>query len=428
MNNVSLSPSVDYDLVIVGGGMVGSMLAAALAQDSSLRIAMLESHEPAPFLPGSNPPYDIRVSALSVATQRMFENVGAWQGVLDRRACPYREMLVWDSEEQGRTHFRSQDIGAPELGHIVENRVIQLALLDQVKQAPNIDYLNPATLESYDRQLSKTICSVRIKAAKNEERSNEQGIEQLSTRLLIGADGAQSTLRGLAAIEVERSSYPQHALVATVETESPQQQITWQRFVPTGPEAMLPLCGSQASLVWYHSEEEVQRLRALSDERFIAELLSTFPDQLGGVSRLIERGSFPIAKAHALRYISDRVALIGDAAHTVHPLAGQGVNLGMLDAAALAEVIIDAAQKGQDIGSHRVLRRYERWRKGENAMMINVLDGFYHAFKPQAEPVRKIRSAALNLANTVTPLKHLIMRYAMGTVGELPVLAKRTLR
>ena len=149
---------------------------------------------------------------------------------------------------------------------------------------------------------------------------------------------------------------------------------------------------------------------------------------MDAIQRIIDRGSFPIARAHAKRYIHNRVALIGDAAHTVHPLAGQGVNLGMLDAASLAEVVVEALENGQDIGSRRVLRRYERWRRGENAIMISVLDGFYHAFKPQPAPIRKVRSAAMNMANTVTPLKHLMMRYAMGTVGDLPALAKPALR
>jgi len=425
---VQSSESVDYDLVIVGGGMVGSMLAAALAMHRSLRVAVLENREPEPFEPGTDPPYDIRVSALSVATQHMLENVGAWQGILDRRACPYREMLVWDSEEQGRTHFKSQDIGSPELGHIVENRVIQLALLDQLKRADNVDYLCPATLARYDSLPDQIVCTLRSHESADTVEKNAVDAKQISTRLLVGADGAQSTLRELSGIGITRSAYPQHALVATVETAIPQQYITWQRFVPTGPEAFLPLCGARASMVWYHTEDEVQRLKLLDDQAFMEAMQSAFPDRLGSIERVIARGSFPIAKAHARRYISERVALVGDAAHTVHPLAGQGVNLGMLDAASLAEVIVDAVGQGHDIGSGRVLRRYERWRRGENAMMISVLDSFYHAFKPQPAPIRMARSAALNIADTVTPLKNLAMRYAMGTIGHLPLLARTTLR
>ncbi len=405
--------SVDYDVMIVGGGMVGSMLAAALAAGSSLKVAVLEHQEPEPFVPGTQPPYDVRVSALSIATQRMLENVGAWQGILDRRACPFRQMRVWDGEADGSTHFKAGDIGAPELGHIVENRVLQLALLDNIKSAPTVDYLCPASLVDYRVSDGKVVC----------ELSGERA--SVSTRLLVGADGARSTVRELAGIEIERSSYPHHALVATVETELAQQDITWQRFQPTGPEAMLPLCGHRASLVWYHDEEHVRHLGSLSDEDFIEALQSSFPVELGGIKQVLERGSFPIVKAHALHYVAERVALVGDAAHTVHPLAGQGVNLGMLDAAALAQVILEGRAGEQDPGQRRLLRRYERWRRGENAMMISILDGFYHAFKPQPQGVRSLRSAALNVADRAGLLKSMVMRYAMGTAGDLPTLARQ---
>jgi 2-octaprenyl-3-methyl-6-methoxy-1,4-benzoquinol hydroxylase len=408
----------EYDVVIVGGGMVGSMLAAALAATHSwqpaLRIAVLENQQPESFTPGTNPAYDIRVSALSGASQNMFENVGAWAGILNRRACPYREMLVWDGEAAGRTHFKACDVDLPELGHIVENRVMQLALLDCLMAADNIDYLCPARLKGYELSEQFVTCEL------------DNGLEPITTRLLVGADGAQSTVRQIANIEMERTPYPQHALVATVKTHLPQQDITWQRFQPTGPEALLPLCGSYASMVWYHTEEEVKRLRGLSDAEFLAAMECTFPEELGGIDSIVERSSFPIAKAHAKRYISDRVALIGDAAHTVHPLAGQGVNLGLLDAAALAETIMAAQAAGIDPGNRRHLRQYERWRRGENTLMISVLDGFYHAFKPQPLPFRQIRSVALNMADNGGPLKRFIMRYALGAIGHTPVLAKKS--
>ncbi len=414
----SSTRKTDYDVVVVGGGMVGSMLAAALVSSldksqAALKVAVLENQAPVPFEPGTDPVYDIRVSALSIATQRMFRNVGAWQGVTSRRACPYQEMLVWDGEAAGRTHFKADDVHAPELGHIVENRVMQLALLDQLQDADNVDYLCPASLVDFRVSATGVHCEL------------SDGHAAISTRVLIGADGARSTVREQAGIDIERHRYPQHALVATIETELPQQQITWQRFQPTGPEALLPLCGSRASMVWYHTEEEVQRLSALDDVSFIAAMEASFPEELGKIKKVTERGSFPIAKAHARRYVADRVALIGDAAHTVHPLAGQGVNLGMLDAAALAEVLLAAHHANKDIGSQRVLRQYERWRRGENSLMISVLDGFYHAFKPQPGPIQKIRSAALNFADQGGPIKRFVMKYAMGTAGHLPKLARK---
>ncbi len=212
--------------------------------------------------------------------------------------------------------------------------------------------------------------------------------------------------------------------MATVATRAGQQAITWQRFVPSGPEALLPLTGARASLVWYNTPDEVARLLALDDDAFRVELLERFPAELGGVDAILERGSFPISRAHARRYFSGRSVLIGDAAHTVHPLAGQGVNLGMLDAGALADVIADALARGHDIAGERTLRRYERWRRSENELMIRVLDGFHHAFRTQPEPLRRIRSALLDLGDVLIPVKHRMMRHAMGVSGDLPRLAR----
>jgi len=410
--------SSSYDVVIVGGGMVGSMLACALscstealASSRPLKIAVLEAARPHSFAIGSQPEYAIRVSAVSVATQRMFESVGAWQGVIERRACPFNTMAVWDGEAGGKTEFNAAEISADNLGHIVENDVLQLALFEQLEQSDQVDLYCPARLESYSQ--SHGLLQITLDSG-----------ACLSTRLLVGADGAQSKVRALADIDIERMSYPQHALVATIETDIPQQSITWQRFQPTGPEAFLPLCGHRASMVWYHSEEEVARLKALDDESFARAMEAQFPEELGSINSVVQRGSFPIAKAHARQYIKERVALIGDAAHTVHPLAGQGVNLGMLDAAVLAEVIHDATAAQRDIGSYKTLRRYERWRRGENALMINVLDGFYHSFKPQPSLLQRLRSAAMDVADQAKPVKHFLMRQAMGTAGELPRLAR----
>jgi len=392
--------------------MVGGLLAAALSlHNSPLRICVLEPELPADFASGDDPSYDLRVSALSIASQRMLQRVNAWQGIERRRACAFREMLVWDGEEQGRTHFKASDIGAPALGYIVENRVIQLALLEQLRQLENVTLRSASSLTSFRHNGTQVL----VKLASG---------EQLDARLLVGADGARSVVRNQAGIEMPRQSYPQHALVATIATELPQQAITWQRFLPTGPQAFLPLCGARASMVWYHSEAEVARLLSLTDDDFIEAMQVAFPAELGRIIEVQQRGSFPIAKAHANCYISERVALIGDAAHTVHPLAGQGVNLGMLDAGALAQVIVEATAASRDFGARPALRRYERWRRGENSLMIHVLDGFYHAFKPQPSPLRRLRSVALDTADRIAPLRQLLMRHAMGVSGDLPGIAR----
>jgi len=407
--------STDFDVIVVGGGMVGCTLGVALAsaaidQVHPLRVCVLENRLPESFAPGSDPLYDLRVSALSIASQRILQKLDAWQGIIDRRACVYKRLSVWDGEQSGRTDFDCADIHASHLGHIVENRVLQLSLLDRAQNLEQLTLLCPARLKSY--RLTADGINVSL----------DDG-QSLNAKLLVGADGGNSIVRSQAGIELDKKSYEQHALVASVTTQSEQQDITWQRFVPTGPQAFLPLCGSRGSLVWYHDEENVKRLLESEEGAFMSELHASFPDELGVVNSVQARGSFPIAKAHAQSYIADRVALVGDAAHTVHPLAGQGVNLGLLDAAALAEVVLRASGSGRDFGQPSVLRRYQRMRYSDNQIMITALDSIHEMFKPRSDAVQRARSASLSLVNTVSPLRNLLMRHAMGVSGDLPELA-----
>lgn len=407
----------EYDVLIVGGGMVGSMLAAALATADShhtepLSVCVLEDRLPEPFVEGTKPNYDLRVSALSIASETMLQSVGAWRGISERRCCPFQRLSVWDGEQNGRTDFNCAEIHASHLGHIVENRVIQLSLLDSINKLTNVTVMSPARLAKYQVSLNGIDAVL------------EDG-QRVSASVLVGADGANSLVRELAGITMERKTYPQHALVANVATVNPQQEITWQRFVPTGPQAFLPLCGQHGSIVWYHTKEELDRLKALDEAAFIEQLQQHFPAELGEITSINGIGSFPIAKAHAQSYVSNRVALVGDAAHTVHPLAGQGVNIGLLDAAALAQVLRVAKASGRDIGEHAILRRYQRWRYGDNQIMIATLDAMYEVFKPRPVLVQQARSASLNLVNRVGELRHRVMRHAMGLSGSLPDIAKR---
>ncbi len=413
---MNTTPELEFDLVIVGGGMVGSMLCAAVANGLSkhaelMSVCILEDRLPKPFTPGTDPPYDLRVSALSIASERMLQNVGAWDGIVNRRCCQYKKLSVWDGEMAGRTDFDASSVNADHLGHIVENRVLQLALQESITELPNVTVLSPARLSRY--RLTQAGVQIIL----------EDG-RQIKSRLIVGADGANSLVRPQAGIDVDKKIYPQHALVATISTALPQQDITWQRFVPTGPEAFLPLCGQRGSIVWYHSEDEIARLAALDDIEFVELLQSTFPAELGEVESVQARGSFPISKAHAKKYIAQRVALVGDAAHTVHPLAGQGVNIGLLDAAALAQILLEAYGKGRDFGDEAVLRKYQRWRYGENQLMLSALDSIYEAFKPRPAFVRRARSASLNMVDRIGPVKQMVMRHAMGVSGDLPTIAK----
>lgn len=386
--------------------MVGAAVACCLG-DSGLSVAIIEAQVSENFTPDQ--PHDLRVSALSIASRNILEAVGAWQGVVSRRFCPFKRMRVW--ETAGDTTFNSDDIRYPELGYIVENRITQLALLERLADFDNIKLLMPQTISKinyngYDSELVLADGDV------------------LQAKLLVAADGGTSRVRQSVGLGVTSWDYNQHALVIYVETAYPQQDITWQRFVPSGPQAFLPLSGNYGSLVWYQSPDEVRRLQGLSYADLKAELIATFPDCLGEIKQILGVASFPLKRQHAQSYVKQGVALVGDAAHMINPLAGQGVNIGLLDAAALAEVLVDAHAKGKNIADLTVLKRYESMRRTENLKMMTLMDVFYKSFSNDILPVKLIRNLGLGLAQRLTPVRNKAMRAAMGLEGRLPRLAR----
>ncbi len=395
-----------YDVVVVGGGMVGAAVGCSLG-GSQLKVAVIERQMPENF--SVEQAHDLRVSALSIASRRILEMVGAWEGVISRRFCPYKRMRVW--ETKGDTEFNSDNINRDELGYIVENRVTQMALLERLKDFTNVDLLCPTNI--------KTINYV----AGNSELEMDDG-RVINAKLLVAADGGQSRVRQTVGLGVTSWDYQQHAMVIYIETDYGQQDITWQRFVPSGPQAFLPLTGNYGSIVWYNSPDEVNRLKKISHAALLTELTDTFPDCLGKVKRVIATASFPLKRQHAQNYVKSGVVLVGDAAHMINPLAGQGVNIGLLDAAALAQVLIEAVKRGQDIANLAVLQKYEKMRRNENLKMMTIMDAFYRIFSNQLLPIKFLRNLGLGLAERVTPAKNLIMRYAMGLEGNLPKLAK----
>ncbi len=403
-----MNRSEHYDVLIVGAGMVGATLACALA-GSSLRVAVLEGIAPRDVRAAD--PVDLRVSAITRASRNIFTALDAWEGMLARRVSPYREMHVWDAGGDGVIHFDSADVGEAELGHIVENRVVQIALWDRLQRADNVSLYCPAACAELRREAGHI--SVRL----------EDG-RLLSARLVVGADGAQSRVRRFARIPVHGWQYDQHGVVATVRTERSHRETAWQRFLPDGPLAFLPLHDGRCSIVWSTSPGHAATLLAMEDAVFCEELTRAFAATLGRIAATSERAAFPLHLQHAERYVTVGLALIGDAAHTVHPLAGQGVNLGILDAAALAEVLLDARAAGKDHASLAVLRRYERWRKGHNLLMMASMDGFKRLFGSDWWPLRAARNAGLTLTDRLSPVKHLIMAQAMGRGGDLPRLAR----
>ena len=397
----------NFDVVIVGGGMVGAAVACSLG-DSALSVAIIESALPEAFEPTQ--PHDLRVSALSIASKNILETVGAWTGIENRRLCPFRRMRVW--ETAGDTEFNSDAIEHPALGYIVENRITQLALIERLKAFNNIQLISPANIKKIRYTLGQD----------SEVELEDQRI--LTAKVLVAADGGLSKVRQSVGIGVTSWDYKQHALVIYISTAYEQQDITWQRFVPSGPQAFLPLSGKFGSIVWYNTPDEVTRLKSLPYDALKTELTKAFPDCLGQVEEVLGVASFPLKRQHAQSYAKPGVVLVGDAAHMINPLAGQGVNIGLLDAAALGEVLIEASKRGDDISDISVLKRYEKLRRNENLKMMTVMDVFYQVFSNDVFPLKFIRNLGLGLAERVLPAKNKVMRAAMGLEGNLPKLAR----
>lgn len=401
-----------HDVAIVGGGMVGTALACALGQ-AGLSVGLIEATPAAaPALPDAG--FALRVSALTLASVHVLEAIGAWARVDRTRVAPLREMRVWERLGQ-EIHFDSAAIGEPALGYIVENANITLALGLRAAELENVHSYRPVTLDALDR--SDDGVTLRFADAPSVAR-------RCSARLVVGADGARSRVRELAQITQNTHDYHQRAVVASVRTQHDHQDTAWQRFLPDGPLAFLPLPQGYCSIVWSSSLQHAQALLDMPSDQFGAALTEAFEQRLGRVELVGERADFPLKDMRAASYCAERVALVGDAAHTVHPLAGQGANLGFLDAAALAEVTGRHAARGRDIGARTNLRRYERWRRGENQLAADVLGGFHHLFGSKMSSLAALRSAGLALANTCAPFKRMVMGRASGLHGDLPALAR----
>lgn len=397
----------DHDVLIVGGGIVGATLACALAEEQ-LRVAILE-HNPPPPAPRGD--YTLRVSAIAPSSRTIFERIGAWSGMQPQRICPVEEMHIWDAGGSGAIHFDSADLGEPCLAYIIENDAMLAALWRRIAQCEPVDTYCPSELgaiEVHDAHVAVHL----------------SGGGYLNARLLVGADGPRSTVRTRMGISSMRWDYAQQGIVAMVAVEEPRRHVAWQRFLPTGPLAFLPLPDARYSIVWSVDAAQAQDLLALDDAAFLGCLQAAFGERVGRMRSSSARLAFPLQRAHAQRYVAPRVALVGDAAHTVHPLAGQGVNLGLLDAAVLAEVLLDAHRAGRDIGSLATVRRYERWRKGDNLAMLILTDGLKRLFGSSISALVQLRNTGLDLTNTVTPLKRTLMRHAAGLAGDLPKLAR----
>lgn len=391
------------DVAIVGGGMVGLAVACGL-QGSGLRIAVLENHVPEPLSPDAAPA--LRVSAINAASEKFLTHLGAWSDIAMRASC-YHGMEVWDKDSFGRIDFDDKSFGFSHLGHIVENAVVHSALWKRAEQCSDITLLAPAEIQ-------------QIAWGENDAFLTLKDGSMLTTRLVVGADGANSWVRNKADIPLTFWDYNHHALVATIRTAEPHQAVARQVFHGNGILAFLPLSDPYlCSIVWSLSPADAQVMQTASNEEFNRALSSTFDLQLGLCQLESERQVFPLTGRYARSFAGHRLALVGDAAHTIHPLAGQGVNLGFMDAAELVSEIRRLHREGKDFGQHLYLRRYERSRKHSAALMLASMQGFRELFAGNNPAKKLLRDVGLKLASTLPGVKPKLVRQAMG-LDDLP--------
>ncbi|MCB1616574.1 MAG: FAD-dependent monooxygenase [Pseudomonadales bacterium] len=397
--------TVEYDILVVGAGMAGAAMACTLAE-CGLRIAVIEHRA---FTSASTAEhFDPRVVALTIASQGFLERLDVWSSITRQRTGPFSAMHVWDATGTGSIDFAACEVGQSVLGHIVENSVVTEALLDKM-QALDIELICPASVASLtlaDGVGGKTMLVLDDGRA-------------LAADLVIAADGAQSSLRAMAAMETREWSYYHRAIVTTVTTELPHQFTAWQRFSEEGPLAFLPLCNEQGntnicSIVWSLKETLAEQIMSLDDDEFRLRLGETFEHRLGEIVTVDKRWSFPLQQRHSKSYFRPGLVLIGDAAHTIHPLAGQGINLGFQDVRVLGEEIRRACQRQIPLTHVSILQRYQRRRLGKNLAMMAVMEGFKQLFEQQALPFRWVRNEGMNQINRFSLLKNRIMQQAMG--------------
>jgi 2-octaprenylphenol hydroxylase len=406
--------NIDYDVAVVGAGPIGLAAAILIARQSGIspaRVAVFDRRPPEPI--GTKPlPVDLRVFALSRASEKILRAADAWNDIVATRAEPYERMQVWHADVPPHGGdalvFDAAELGERNLGVIAENAVLQAALAGAAGRAGIA--LVAAEISALEQERDAVVLAA--------------GERRVRARLVIGADGAQSRVRELAGLGAARADYGQTAIVAMVSTARPHQHTAWQRFLGDGTLAFLPLKDAHSSIVWSVPTARAERLLAVAPEAFERELETDFDGALGKVKLASERLKFPLWRLSADSYVSARIALVGDAAHVVHPLAGQGANLGLLDAAALADVLAEGIRSREDPGAGRILRRYERWRRAENDLMSGAIDAFDRLLARGTGRIAEIAQRGMPWVGRSTLAKRMFIERAMGTAGELPSAAR----
>ncbi|MFC5740065.1 UbiH/UbiF/VisC/COQ6 family ubiquinone biosynthesis hydroxylase [Dyella tabacisoli] len=405
MSAISLSTRGDttrrrgpaLDVAVVGGGMVGAAAALALAR-AGFATALLEARAPAPWQVSDE--VDLRVVGLAPSSMALLDDLGVWTSIRESRSGPYAHMHVWDAENGAAIHFDAAAENRELLGYIVENNLVQWTLW-QALEAAGVRRMCPAEVRGFEAREDR----IQLDLVNG---------EPLSARLLVAADGAGSPLRQLAGIDTRGRDYTQRAVVAHVTTERPHQNTAWQRFLSSGPLALLPLADGRSSVVWSLPEAEAQRVLALDDAGFLDELGIASDFRLGRITATTPRAAFPLKLQLAERYQAERFVLLGDAAHAVHPLAGQGVNLGLRDVTELRDTLVAAREAGRDIAATHVLRRYARRRRSADTLDALGFDALARIYAWQAPPWVAARGLGVRLLDRLAPLKRRMAEHAAG--------------
>lgn len=407
-----------YDITIVGGGMVGASLACALG-NQDLRVAIIETQNARLDTPAS---YDDRAIALSYGTSQIFRTLGCWQE-LEASITPIKNIHVSDKGHIGVTRINHQEENVEALGYVITARELGQALYRMLSRFNNIDLISPAHLENIDFFDDHANANYVLNNDL-EKQDKEQKRQSLQTQLIVAADGGNSSVRKLMDIKTVQHDYQQTAVTANVSTTLPHNNVAYERFTSHGPLAILPMEDNRCSLVWTWSTDRAQEVLLLSDREFLNKLQSAFGNRLGSFTQVGKRHSYPLKLIKATTQVKKRLALIGNAAHTLHPIAGQGFNLGMRDVASLAQILVEEHKAGRDIGLLRTLQPYQQWRQQDHKRIISFTDNLVKIFSNRFAPLSLARNIGLVTTDVTPPLKHALAKHTMGMAGKLPKLVR----